>query len=181
MALLYSGGPGSTVLLYDLLLRGNKVHALTFNFGEQEAGNEKSCTSVQPFGSTITLMLAASWALRRDLRDVYYAAHLNDSAFHDNHPEYFSLLGRVTAECEGREYRMNFHTPYLAIPKADVIRLGNKLGVPFGNTWSCALGGAFHCGTCDPCVDRRMSFEVAGVEDPVHYVSNILPSAEVRA
>ena len=229
VALLYSGGPDSTTLLYDLLLRGNKVHALTFNFGEQESDNEKNYASkiiasqpgdvehhifdfsgplrefygipypqflrkaaspqllptrsenVQPFGSTIALMLTASWALRRDLRDVYYAVHQNDGAFHDNHPEYFSLLGRVTAECEGIEYRMNFHTPYLTIPKADVIRLGNELGVPFESTWSCALGGAFHCGTCDPCVDRRMSFEVAGVEDPVHYVSNILPSAEIHA
>ena len=76
---------------------------------------------------------------------------------------------------------MNFHNLYTTIPKADVIRLGNKLGVPFENTWSCALGGAFHCGTCDPCVDRRMSFEVAGGEDPVHYVSEILPSAEAHA
>lgn len=47
------------------------------------------------------------------------------------------------------------------------------LGVPFGDTWSCALGGTVHCGVCDPCRDRRTSFEILGIKDPVLYEHDI--------
>ncbi|WP_172120593.1 7-cyano-7-deazaguanine synthase [Actinomyces faecalis] len=215
--LLYSGGPDSTTLLYDLLSQGRKVYVLTYNFGEQEAENEKShgesilslmkgdvephhfdfseslrrfyglpkpqflrkavvvgkspidSNYVQPFGSTVALMLTASWALKHDVREIFYAVHQNDSMFYDNRREYFSLLSQVTAECEGEDYRISFCTPYLGMSKSDVIQKGASLGVPFGMTWSCARGGDVHCGLCDPCKDRQMSFSVAGIEDPVEY------------
>lgn len=36
VALLLSGGPDSTTLLYDLLNQGKEIYAVTFNFGETE-------------------------------------------------------------------------------------------------------------------------------------------------
>lgn len=40
VALLLSGGPDSTTLLYDLLNQGKEIYAVTFNFGETEGCNE---------------------------------------------------------------------------------------------------------------------------------------------
>lgn len=125
---------------------------------------EKS-DSVQPFGSSIALILAASWAVKNDISDVYYAVHANDAQYPDNHPSYFDALSRVTSECEGEQYRIRFHTPYLSRTKSEVIAHGTSLGVPYEVTWSCARGGDQPCGTCDACIDRRMSFQLAGVED----------------
>lgn len=79
---------------------------------------------VQPFGSAIALMLMASWALKHDIVDVYYAVHSNDAVFHDNHASYFEALHTVTVECEGDEYGVTFHTPYLSINKCAVIQKG---------------------------------------------------------
>jgi 7-cyano-7-deazaguanine synthase len=46
------------------------------------------------------------------------------------------------------------------------ILLGQKLGVPFENTWSCYRGGEEPCGTCDSCLLRAEAFRKAGMADP---------------
>jgi len=133
-------------------------------------------TDVQPFGSTIALMLAASWAVKNGISDVFYAVHGDDARFTDNHPEYFNLLGTVTRECEGEQHAVTFHTPYLGIRKYEVLQKGLDLGVPFELTWSCAIGNDEHCGTCAPCLSRRGAFAVLGITDPVTYTSEFAPS-----
>ncbi len=52
-------------------------------------------------------------------------------------------------------------TPFLAMTKAEIVKLGNELGVPFERTWSCYKGGAVHCGTCGTCNERREAFALA--------------------
>jgi len=60
-------------------------------------------------------------------------------------------------------------TPFVEATKADIVRLGAGLGVPFERTWSCYKGGQVHCGTCGTCVERREAFRLAGVADPTPY------------
>ncbi|ACV07769.1 7-cyano-7-deazaguanine synthase [Jonesia denitrificans] len=219
VALLLSGGPDSVTLLYDLLAQGHEVVALTYNFGEAEAQNERDAATaiaaelevehhffdfsgplkefyhlpqpqflrmammrsseagpvsksedVQPFGSAIALLLTASWAVKNDISSVFYAVHADDSHFTDNHREYFDKLSDVTRECEGQDFAVEFHTPYLDTRKFDVINKGITLGVPFGRTWSCAAGGSTHCGQCAPCINRSGAFAVIGEQDPVAYL-----------
>lgn len=59
--------------------------------------------------------------------------------------------------------------PFLEWSKADIVRRGADLDVPFAATWSCYKGAAVHCGTCGTCVERREAFELAGVPDPTEY------------
>jgi 7-cyano-7-deazaguanine synthase len=61
--------------------------------------------------------------------------------------------------------------PFLAWSKADIVRRGAELDVPFASTWSCYKGGAVHCGTCGTCVERIEAFELAGVPDPTPYAA----------
>jgi 7-cyano-7-deazaguanine synthase len=71
---------------------------------------------------------------------------------------------------------ISFSTPFLGMTKADIVREGVKLGVPFAETWSCYKGGVYHCGRCGTCVERREAFHLAGVhettlyEDPDYWV-----------
>lgn len=64
--------------------------------------------------------------------------------------------------------------PFLTWSKADIVRRGAELGVPFGATWSCYRGGERHCGTCGTCVERREAFAEAGVDDPTPYAGTVV-------
>lgn len=60
--------------------------------------------------------------------------------------------------------------PYLNVRKADVIKKGIELGVPFEDTWSCLEGYKLHCGVCRSCVRRLEAFKACGIEDPAEYL-----------
>ncbi|MDT8912003.1 7-cyano-7-deazaguanine synthase [Amycolatopsis sp. PS_44_ISF1] len=59
--------------------------------------------------------------------------------------------------------------PLAALPKSGVVALGEGLGVPWTETWTCMRGGELHCGECASCWDRQEAFEGAGVTDPTAY------------
>ncbi len=49
--------------------------------------------------------------------------------------------------------------------KADIARVGGRLGVDYARTYSCYKRGEKHCGRCATCLERRE----AGVEDGTEY------------
>lgn len=53
---------------------------------------------------------------------------------------------------------VRFETPFVHWPKAQVIAEGNRLGVDFGQTYSCMLGRELHCGHCTQCLRRDAAF-----------------------
>lgn len=57
--------------------------------------------------------------------------------------------------------------PLLYLSKAATIRLGLRLGVDYGETWSCYQGGEEPCGTCDSCRLRAAAFAEVGMPDPL--------------
>ena len=67
--------------------------------------------------------------------------------------------------------RLHIHAPLIQLSKAEIIRLGRRLGVDFGITWSCydPSPDGKACGRCDACVLRRKGFREAGMEDPTIY------------
>jgi 7-cyano-7-deazaguanine synthase len=58
-------------------------------------------------------------------------------------------------------------TPLSQLSKAAIVSLGARLpALSLEATWSCAKGGASHCGVCVQCKARREAFRVAGVLEP---------------
>ena len=55
--------------------------------------------------------------------------------------------------------------PLMKLTKAEIVKLGASLGVPFELTWSCYAGGEKPCGHCDSCKLRAKGFAEAGVRD----------------
>ena len=60
-------------------------------------------------------------------------------------------------------------TPLLYKSKADIIKMGLELMVPFEKTWSCYIGGKKACGICDSCLLRLKGFKDAKIKDPIDY------------
>ena len=81
-------------------------------------------------------------------------------------------LATKAATQDGRAF--HFHAPLLYMSKADIVRKGTELGVPYELTWSCYEGGEFACGTCDSCILRLNGFAEAGQKDLLKYI--LIPS-----
>lgn len=65
------------------------------------------------------------------------------------------------------EQKLVVEAPLLNLSRAEVIRLGQRLRVPFERTWSCYASGPTPCGQCWPCVTRATGFLQAGIPDPL--------------
>ncbi|MBR0483444.1 MAG: 7-cyano-7-deazaguanine synthase, partial [Oscillospiraceae bacterium] len=58
------------------------------------------------------------------------------------------------------------HAPFVKMTKAEVVKTGLKLKVPYELTWSCYEGGDKPCGICGTCRDRAEAFRLNGADDP---------------
>ncbi|MEM9294455.1 MAG: 7-cyano-7-deazaguanine synthase [Planctomycetota bacterium] len=71
----------------------------------------------------------------------------------------------ATAPSDAGAFRID--TPLLEIDDAQLIQLGEELGVDWGSAWSCRRGGESPCQACPGCDRRRQAFARARVVDPV--------------
>jgi 7-cyano-7-deazaguanine synthase len=80
--------------------------------------------------------------------------------------EHFERAIRVMPLFDGDFELLN---PFIEMRKAELIRLGADLGVPFELTRSCQETTTLNCGQCDHCKERKSAFSEAGVADPTTY------------
>ena len=59
--------------------------------------------------------------------------------------------------------KVRLETPFGQMTKADIVKLGLELGVPYQLTYSCYAGSQPPCGQCGTCIDRRKAFKANGV------------------
>lgn len=150
------------------LFAGSSLTNLTIEIphGHYEEDNMKS--TVVPNRNMILLSLATAWAISLKAESVSYAAHSGDHAIYpDCREEFASALDKTIRLADWQEVYLN--RPFVEFTKADVVRRGAELGVPFEETWSCYEGGEKHCGKCGTCIERREAFYLAEVEDPTLY------------
>jgi 7-cyano-7-deazaguanine synthase len=123
-----------------------------------------------PARNTILLAIATGFAESRGVASVYLGANAIDySGYPDCRPEFLRAFERTVRlgtrrGAEGGSIRIR--APLVRRSKAAIVRLGERLGVPWALTWSCYAGGRRPCGQCDSCRLRRRGFEGAGVPDP---------------
>jgi 7-cyano-7-deazaguanine synthase len=140
--------------------------------GEAEMNREIPVTYV-PARNTIFLSFALAWAEVLEANDIFIGVNALDySGYPDCRPEFIRAFERMSnlatkAGVEGRT-RIAIRTPLIDLSKADIVRLGRDLSVPFELTHSCydpdAIGRP--CGTCDSCLLRAKGFREAGLPDP---------------
>lgn len=207
---ILSGGMDSATCLALAKETCDKVHAITFNYGQkhdnetiqaQEIANhfDIGCTVIElpgladhfdtslsknsdkeipeghtegvpntyvPFRNTIMLSIAAGYAQSWGYSRIFYGANIIDySGYPDCRPEYIAAMNAVLLTHDF----MEIEAPILYLTKTDVVRLGEKLKVPWELTWSCYRGGKVACGKCPSCQYRLMGFEGAKINDPITY------------
>lgn len=124
-----------------------------------------------PARNTIFLSFALSWAEALEASAIFIGANALDySGYPDCRPEYFEAMEDVfqrgtKAGVEGES--IHIVAPLLSKTKAEIVRWGRELGVPFEHTWSCYEGGDVPCGACDACLLREKGFREAGLTDPL--------------
>ena len=123
-----------------------------------------------PARNSILLSLAASLAETKGAEAVYFGANALDySGYPDCRPEFIEafeeMIKRGTKT--GTKHPIQVVAPLLRMTKAEIVKLGSQLKVPFEWTWSCYDGKEFPCGECDSCILRAKGFREAGIEDPL--------------
>jgi 7-cyano-7-deazaguanine synthase len=129
-----------------------------------------------PARNTIFLSFALSWAEVLGASDIFIGVNALDySGYPDCRPEYVEAYQKMAnlatkAGVEGRTH-LTIRTPLIRLTKADIVRTGAALGVPFALTWSCydPEPGGRPCGRCDACTLRLRGFAEAGLPDPLPY------------
>jgi 7-cyano-7-deazaguanine synthase len=124
-----------------------------------------------PARNTIFLSLALGWAEVVGAEAIVIGVNALDySGYPDCRPEYIEAFERLAtlatrAGVEGRPFRVL--APLQHMTKADIIRLGVKLGLDYALTHSCYAPrpDGRPCGHCDSCRLRAKGFEEAGIAD----------------
>lgn len=106
--------------------------------------------------------------------DIYGAryiisGHISSDPLPDANQAFFDSLEQLVSRLKVGEKAIapKFLLPLKGKTKADAVKLGKSLGVPFEWTWSCAFDAAAPCGHCKPCRERAEGFKAAGIVDPV--------------
>ncbi|HIV67836.1 MAG TPA: 7-cyano-7-deazaguanine synthase QueC [Candidatus Butyricicoccus stercorigallinarum] len=150
------------------LLQGSENEIPEESYAEQlKKTDGKPVSTYVPFRNGLFLSSAASIALSKDCSVIYYGAHSDDAAG-NAYPDCSSAFNNAMRDAIyiGSGGQLTIEAPFVHATKADVVREGLRLGVPYALTWSCYEGGNRPCGKCGTCRDRAAAFAANGVTDP---------------
>lgn len=142
------------------------------SYEDQQKENKMVATYV-PFRNGLLLSSATSFAgslFPDEEVVVIYGAHADDAtgeAYADCSQAFADAIN--SAIKIGTYNKVWLEAPLVALTKAEVVKKGIELAVPFELTWSCYNGGDKQCGKCGTCIDRRRAFALNGMDDPVGY------------
>lgn len=139
---------------------------------EGHYAQENMKLTVVPNRNMIMYAIAVGYAINSEAGVVFVGVHAGDHPIYpDCRPEFIRALDLASYLGNFGFFVGNFQlvAPFINLTKADIVKLGNRLGVPYDLTWSCYKGGEKHCGKCGTCQERRESFILAGIADPTEY------------
>jgi 7-cyano-7-deazaguanine synthase len=153
------------------LLKNSKQHIST-STNVEDIGKTIPSTYV-PGRNTIFLSIGLSFAETRDADAIFTGVTSMDySGYPDCRPEYinaFQQLADLATKKTVSGNKITIETPLIHLNKAEIVKQGQKLKVPFKETWSCYNGRKKACGKCESCLLRLQGFQKAKIKDPLQY------------
>jgi len=121
-------------------------------------------------GRNVVLLSKASVFMARARIPRVLIGPLSGNPFPDATPAFFDAMAGALSI--GLAAPIAVEAPFVAMSKADVIRLGRSLNVPFELTLSCMQPrNGRHCGRCSKCRERLEAFQEVGAPDPAGYAA----------
>ena len=170
------GAPHHVVDLTSLtgLLAGSALTDENVPVPDGHYSNASMRATVVPNRNAIMLDIAVAQAVSVGADAVVFGAHAGDHPIYpDCRPEFLRAFQTMALLANQGFAHPNLQVtaPFIDLSKAEIATIGERLGVPFADTWSCYRGGVVHCGSCGTCVERREAFVVAGLPDPTVYAN----------
>jgi len=128
-----------------------------------------------PARNTIFLSMALAYAEVLGAMDIFIGVNAVDySGYPDCRPEYidaFQQMANLATRAAVEGEPVTIHAPLIDLTKAEIIMLGQSLGVDYALTVSCysADSEGKACGHCDSCRLRKQGFIDSGLQDPTLY------------
>ena len=127
-------------------------------------------TSYVPFRNAHLLATATTWGELLGASAICVGAVSEDSSgYPDCRPEFYRAFEQAIRAGTRPETEIRILHPVIQMTKAQIVRRGALLGVPFERTWSCYQAEDVACGVCESCRLRLKGFREAGVSDPLPY------------
>ena len=128
-----------------------------------------------PQRNSIFLSIAFGFAESVGAKYIFIGTNsLDYSGYPDCRPGYLRKMEEALNLASKRfvetGYKTSLVAPLQFLSKAEIVKLGIELGVPFEDTWSCYRGGLIACGNCPSCELRLEAFKSVGIPDPLLYV-----------
>lgn len=126
-------------------------------------------TTIVPNRNSIFLALAVAYAQQLNYNTVFYGAHHSDRGVYPDCRKEFIESFEQSQRLANDNQKIRIIAPFVEMDKAEIVKLGHDLGVPYEETWSCYKGLESHCGQCSSCSERKRAFSNSGIKDPTIY------------
>lgn len=121
------------------------------------------------------LSLAAAWAGSIRARRILVGISENHGTtttpigklYPDRRREFIQTFNLMLQYAKPSDRDLLVEAPLIDLNRAETIRLGQRLRLPFDRTWSCYSSNSAPCHRCIACVNRESGFLQAGVADPL--------------
>ena len=152
-------------------LGGNPLTDRTLDVPTAESKRQRD--TVVPFRNMLFATLAAAYCATKGIVDLYMAPVKDDyAAYRDCRRPFYDSLAQSLRLGAAHDAPWTIHTPFVELWKQDVVALGLKLGVPYGETHTCYEGLRPACGLCDACCERLAAFAANRACDPLAYAAS---------
>ena len=180
-------------------LNSDEYRSVDINFMKELYGSSNILTSsklsipskfdqsiVVPIRNAIFITIAAAWAFSENADLIVFGAHVDDFHYPDCRPKFIQSItntlniGEEDKIKNGIKRKVSIWSPSLeGITKYELLKLGHEiLGDTIFESWSCYSNGKkihqniVQCGGCESCINRKMAFSRAGIEDKTIYAKN---------
>lgn len=161
----------------DGVMAGSALTDKTIPVPDVSSGQSTEEIPVTYVPARNTLFLSHALAVAEVLssQDIFIGVNAVDySGYPDCRPDFiraYQAMANLATKAGVEGHQLTVHTPLIDKSKAEIIRMGNVLGLDYALTVSCyqANEQGEACGHCDSCQLRRKGFEDVGIADPTRY------------
>jgi 7-cyano-7-deazaguanine synthase len=123
--------------------------------------------TIVPNRNMILLAIAVGYAVKVKAGKVFYSAHKGDYAVYPDCRKEFVKAMDTAVYLANLFTPVEVEAPFIDMTKAEIVKLGLELGVPYELTWTCYEGKERPCLSCGACLERTEAFLLNGIKDPL--------------